>query len=107
MSVHGALPTLKGGGLLQEKHWCIFTGCNPSSTHFPAYKSFSLSESSLGVKAAGKAQHNQLKGKSEERITEDSGHGPDPRLFHRNLGSPGYQPGAPLSVSSRPDLSAL
>lgn len=31
---------------------------------------------------------------------KESGHGPDPKLFDRNLGSPGYQPGAPLSVSN-------
>ncbi|EPY73034.1 hypothetical protein CB1_055896002 [Camelus ferus] len=45
----------------------------------------------------GKEQRTQRRGNLEERVTEDSGHGPDPKLFHRNVGSPGYQPGAPLS----------
>ncbi|KAB1263706.1 Cytochrome P450 3A29, partial [Camelus dromedarius] len=50
----------------------------------------------------GEEQRTKRRGNSEEGVTEDSGHGPDPKLFLRNLGSPGYQPGAALSVSNCP-----
>ena len=49
---------------------------------------------------AGRGQHTQLKGNSEEGIAKKSGHGANPKLFRGNLGSPGYRPGAPLSVSN-------
>ncbi|EQB77918.1 cytochrome P450 3A7-like isoform 1 [Camelus ferus] len=58
---------------------CISTGRTGSST------------------LTGEEQRTKRRGNSEEGVTEDSGHGPDPKLFHGNVGSPGYQPGAPLS----------
>ena len=87
-------------------------GCSSSSTPFSAHKLSSLPESPPDMteaphSEAGKEQHVQLKGNSEEGSTEESGHGPDPKLFHGNLGSPGNQPDAPQFVGNCPGSCPL
>ena len=78
-----------------------FTGCSSSSTHSPAHKHFIASlDHHRAWKEASEEEHTELRRNSEEGIPEESGHGADPKLFHGNLGSPGYQPGAPLCVSN-------
>ena len=82
---------------------------------FSAHNHFRSAESQLGWEGSfartgwQSITHTTARKIQRRESWEESGHGPDPKLFHRNLGSPGYQPGAHLSVSklSRLMLSVI
>ncbi|KAF5918238.1 hypothetical protein HPG69_002880 [Diceros bicornis minor] len=106
-SNHDAVPTLRveraPAGGAQMAFLLAATAAPPP---FPALKPSSLTESPLGWKGSSVSTGLHTVALTAERNTQrresqkESGHGPDPKLFHRNLGYPGYQPGAPLSVMS-------
>jgi hypothetical protein len=60
----------------------------------------SVQKESSTVTALQRAKATAESKPHRRELLQESEHGLDPKLFHRNLGPPGYQPGAPLSVSS-------
>lgn len=77
----------------------------PAPPPFSAHKSPNQTESLPNVNRSSTLRGRQRAAHTAERKLrggnrQESGHGADPKLFRGNLGSPGYQPGAPLCVSN-------
>ena len=77
----------------------------PAPPPFSAHISLNCTESPPNVNRSFTLRGRQRAAHTAERKLrggnrQESGHGANPELFHGNLGSPGYQPGAPLSVSN-------
>ena len=77
----------------------------PAPPPFSAHKSPNCTESLPDVNRSFTLRGRQRAAHAAERKLrggnrQESGHGADSKLFPGNLGSPGYRPGAPLSVSN-------
>ncbi|KAF5918239.1 hypothetical protein HPG69_002881 [Diceros bicornis minor] len=108
-SVHDALSTIKAGmAPAVGEQVALLLDAADAPPPFPAHKSSRLTESPLGWNGRSGPTSLQTVAQTAERKTQrreswnESGHGPDPKLFRGNMDSPGYQPGAPLSVSNCP-----
>ena len=86
-------------------HVALLLAAAPAPPPFSAHKSPNWTESPPIVNRSSALRGRQRAAHTAERKLrggnrQESCHGAGPKLFHGNLGSPGYQPGAPLSVSN-------
>lgn len=113
--IHGIMPTAKLESAPDSWNcgWSMFLfslAASSVSPLSPVLKHCRLAfwvtagqESSSGSVLHGGAQAAENKPQKRDLIKESS-NGPDPKLLHGNLDAPGYQPGAPVSVSKLPRL---